>query len=56
MKELTLHTRSGTHQMPLVMGKTIVAIAKEHKLSWGYACERGYARNAERMLRQARNT
>ncbi|CAM5791908.1 MULTISPECIES: 2Fe-2S iron-sulfur cluster-binding protein [Brevibacillus] len=41
MKELTLHTRSGTHQMPLVMGKTIVAIAKEHKLSWGYACERG---------------
>ncbi|MGD8189189.1 2Fe-2S iron-sulfur cluster-binding protein [Brevibacillus ginsengisoli] len=41
MNQLTLHTRKGTLQIGLQLDRTIVKLAKEHKISWGYACERG---------------
>ncbi len=41
MNHLTLITRRGTHQLLIVSDKTIVEIAKEHRIPWGHACERG---------------
>ncbi|UFJ42797.1 (2Fe-2S)-binding protein [Brevibacillus humidisoli] len=41
METLTLVTRSGTQQLPPVIDQTIVKLAKQYKISWGYACERG---------------
>ncbi|MBO8163020.1 MAG: (2Fe-2S)-binding protein [Brevibacillus sp.] len=41
MTILTLVTRNGTHQVPAVTDQTIVNLAKQHKIAWGHACERG---------------
>jgi len=41
MPQLTLHTRAGTHELPVEMNQTIVAIAKKNKVPWGHACQRG---------------
>lgn len=41
MEILTLITRKGTNTVPLELDKTIVSLAKDHKITWGYACERG---------------
>ncbi|MGZ0053201.1 2Fe-2S iron-sulfur cluster-binding protein [Brevibacillus gelatini] len=41
MTQLTLITRSGTHEVPVELNETVVAIAKKHKVTWGHACQRG---------------
>ena len=41
MEQLTLQTRNGTVTVPVQYNKTVVTIAKENKITWGYACERG---------------
>lgn len=41
MNQLTLHTRKGTYQIEGVLDKTIVKLAKDQAITWGYACERG---------------
>ncbi|RNB58641.1 (2Fe-2S)-binding protein [Brevibacillus gelatini] len=41
MTQLTLITRSGTHDVPVELNETVVAIAKKHKVTWGHACQRG---------------
>jgi len=41
MSELTLVTKKGSYQVPAVKHETVVKIAKQHKIPWGYACERG---------------
>jgi len=38
---LTLHTRAGTQTIAAETGKTIVELAKQHKIVWGHACQRG---------------
>ncbi|MEJ8544881.1 2Fe-2S iron-sulfur cluster-binding protein [Brevibacillus borstelensis] len=52
MEKLTLHTRSGTHQVPLELGKTIVSIAKSQKLGWGYSCERGICAQCRTLVEE----
>lgn len=41
MAQLTLLSRSGSHELPVETNQTVVAIAKKHKVVWGYACQRG---------------
>ncbi|GED66656.1 hypothetical protein BRE01_03580 [Brevibacillus reuszeri] len=41
MAQLTLHTRSGSHELPVELHQTIVTIAKKNKVTWGHACQRG---------------
>lgn len=41
MNQLTLHTRQGTHHVPVELDVPIVQLAKKHKIAWGYSCERG---------------
>lgn len=41
MAQLTLHTRSGSYEVPLETNQTIVAIAKKNKVVWGHTCQRG---------------
>lgn len=41
MNQLKLSTRKGVYQLEIELDKTIVSIAKELQITWGYACERG---------------
>jgi len=41
MFQLTLVTRAGSHELPVELNQTVVAIAKKHKVVWGHACQRG---------------
>ncbi|MGG3883630.1 2Fe-2S iron-sulfur cluster-binding protein [Brevibacillus panacihumi] len=41
MGQLTMQTRAGSHTVPAETGKTIVELAKQHKIVWGHACQRG---------------
>ena len=41
MAQLTLQSRSGSHMLPVETNKSIVELAKKHKVVWGYACQRG---------------
>lgn len=41
MAQLTLLTRSGSHELPVETNQTIVEMAKNHKVVWGHACQRG---------------
>ena len=50
MNQLTLHTRKGTHQIGVELDKTIVKLAKDHAITWGYACERGICAQCRTMV------
>ncbi|WP_400163799.1 2Fe-2S iron-sulfur cluster-binding protein [Brevibacillus sp. TJ4] len=41
MANLTMQTRAGTYEVPVETDKTIVTLAKQHKIVWGHACQRG---------------
>jgi ferredoxin, 2Fe-2S len=41
MAQLTLQNRTGSHTLPIETDKTIVELAKQHKVIWGHACQRG---------------
>lgn len=41
MATLTLHTRSGSHELPVETNQTIVDLSKKNKVVWGHACQRG---------------
>lgn len=41
MAHLTLQTYAGSTQVPVETNKTIVALAKQYKVTWGHACQRG---------------
>ncbi|WP_035297827.1 2Fe-2S iron-sulfur cluster-binding protein [Brevibacillus thermoruber] len=52
MAQLTLISRTGTHQLPVETDVTIVSIAKRHQLGWGYACERGICAQCRTLVQE----
>lgn len=41
MNQLTLVTSEGKHELIVESKETLVNIARQHRIKWGYLCERG---------------